>query len=88
MMRSGINTKYGKFEGDIFLYAPKVLQYEGYEIINPTEEQYLEAGYKKIVYTPQPEPEEGYYYTSNIVNIDGIPTQVWEKHKIEENIDE
>ncbi len=76
--------KYAKFENEKLIYAPKVLKLSNeYEIVNPTKEQYLQAGYKEIVYTEQPQ-EDGFYFTSKIVNKNSIPTQEWEKHEIEE----
>ena len=80
--------KYAKFENDKLIYAPKVLKLSnGYEIVNPTKEQHLQAGYKEIVYTEQPQ-EEGFYFTSKIVDKEGIPTQEWERHEIIEEVGE
>ena len=74
---------YAKFENGELIYAPKILKLiDGYEIINPTNAQYLSAGFQQIVRTPQPE-KEGYYYTSSIENINGVPTEVWTEHEIQ-----
>ena len=74
---------YAKFVNGELIYAPKILKLnDGYEIINPTNAQYLSAGFQQIVRTPQPE-REGYYYTSSIENINGVPTEVWTRHEIE-----
>ncbi len=56
---------YGKLDNGELLRAPeKMLQYEykGKHIcaINPTKENYIQAGYKKIVYTDVPEDIETY----------------------------
>lgn len=81
--------KYAKFENEKLIYAPRVLKLtDGYEIVNPTKEQYLQAGYKEIIYTEQPEQEEGFYFTSKIVNRNDIPTQEWERHEIVEELKE
>lgn len=80
--------KYAKFENEKLIYAPKVLKLtDGYEIVNPSKEHYLRAGYKEIIYTEQPQ-EEGFYFTSKIVNKNGIPTQAWERKEIKEIEDE
>lgn len=69
---------YCKFEDGNLIYAPIVLtSLEGKEIVNPTKQQYLDAGYLEIVYTEQPSPIKGYHYVSEIQNIEGVPTQVW-----------
>lgn len=79
--------KYAKFENGKLIFAPKVLKINGYGIINGTREHYLQAGYKEIVYTEQPQQEDGFYFVSKIVNKNGIPTQEWEKCKIINELD-
>ena len=81
-----MNYNYGRFINEKFEYAPRVLIIGDKRIINPTEEHFLQAGYKKIVKTEMP-VKEGYYYTSKIVNKGGIPTQEWEEHEQEKEND-
>lgn len=77
-----MNYNYGRFINEKFEYAPRVLIIDDVRIINPKEEHYLQAGYKKIIKTEMP-VKEGYYYTSKIINNNSIPTQEWKEHKIE-----
>lgn len=63
--------------------APNIIRGEEFTVINPTDEQYEEYGYKLVVETPQPEYEEGYYYTSKWVEEEKEIVKVWEKHEQE-----
>ena len=53
-----MNTKFAKLVDDEIVYAPAHLKTEGGLKVNPSEESYLAAGWKKVVDEP-PEPEEG-----------------------------
>ena len=75
------NYSYGKFENGVFIYAPSIIKKQRYEIINPTEKDYLESGFFKIVETEQPQ-KDGFYYTRSISDVNGVPTVVWKEHII------
>lgn len=53
-----MNLKYAKLADGEIVYAPMSLKAEGGIKVNPTEESYLAAGWKKVVDNP-PEAEEG-----------------------------
>ena len=53
-----METKYGKLVGGEIVFAPASLDTESGKLMNPTEESYLAAGWKKVVEEP-PAPEEG-----------------------------
>ena len=82
-----MNYDYGRFVNDKFEYAPRVLIIGDTRIINPKEEHFLQAGYKKIVKTEMP-VKDGYYYSSKIINDNGIPTMIWEEHEIKKKSEE
>lgn len=83
------NTNYAILNSNTneFEYAADIIIVGNRKITNPSKEHYLRAGYKEIVYTEQPQ-EEGFYFTSKIVNKNGIPTQEWERKEIKEIEDE
>ena len=80
-----MNYNYGRFINEKFEYAPRVLIIGDKRIINPKEEHYLQAGYKKIIKTKMP-VKEGYYYTSKFVDNGDAIVQEWEEHEITEDI--
>ncbi len=53
------------------------------EIINPKKEHYLQAGYVEVLKTAMPQ-KDGYYYTSKIENVNGVPKQIWVENKLGE----
>lgn len=53
--------KYGKLVNGAIKYASTFLRTEEALIINPTKEQYEQAGYKAIAETEMP-IKDGYYY--------------------------
>ena len=79
-------NKYGKIVNEEIEYAPKVLIIDDKRIINPMEEHFVLAGYKKIVKTEMP-VKEGYYYTRKFVDNGDVIIQEWEQHEIEQNED-
>ena len=78
-------NKYGKIANEEIEYAPRVLIIGDKRIINPTEEHYKQAGYKKIIKTETP-VKEGYYYTSKFVDNGDVIVQEWEEHEIVEEL--
>ena len=63
------NYDYGKFINGVLERAPKVLIIGDTKIINPTEEHFIQAGYRKIVKTEMP-VKEGYYYIGTFCTAD------------------
>lgn len=49
---------FGKIENDELVLAGSVIKGKNYLIVNPTDAQYLEKGYKYIVYSDKPEYDE------------------------------
>ena len=56
-----MNRKYGKLKYGAIVYAPNNITTGGHTYPAPTAEQYLAAGWKRIV-DERPEPREGYTY--------------------------
>jgi len=54
-----MNSKYGKLENGKIVYAPESLDSGSGVTLNPSEQTYLQAGWKKVVDLP-PNPEEGH----------------------------
>ena len=76
------NTNYAKIvDGNIVIADEPLKIGTTREIINPKKEHYLQAGYVEVLKTAMPQ-KEGYYYTSTIENVNGVPKQIWEEHKI------
>lgn len=53
-----MNMKFGKLSNGQIEYAPETLAVNGAIKVNPTDESYLAAGWKRVVNNP-PEPEPG-----------------------------
>lgn len=75
-------TKYGKLIDGFLRIAPKRVEYEGKQIINPRPEILLALGYKPIVYTPIPEEIEGYYWVSEWEETETEIVQMWVSYPI------
>ena len=76
------NTNYAKIvDGNVIIAEEPLKIGTTREIINPKKEHYLQAGYLEVVKTAMPQ-KDGYYYTSTIENVNGVPKQIWEEHKI------
>ena len=58
------NRNYGKLVNGAIVYAPKNLLIGGVLYADPTAEQYLAAGWKRIDDT-RPEPSDGYVWVAN-----------------------
>lgn len=65
-----MNTNYGKLEERRFTYAPDALDTERGKLMNPTDADYLAAGWKRVVDTP-PEPEEGMEVKTSSWRVEG-----------------
>ena len=68
----------------VFAELPLKISY-GKDILNPKEEHFIAMGFKKVVRTEKPADTEEFYYTPEVRNINGIPTEVWIEYKIENN---
>ena len=89
-----MNRNYARVDGgNVVFDAPDVVKLrrtvepeeEGGEPIerlfsftNPTAEQYAEAGYLPVVYSPLPEAPEGYHYEDGFEPDEGAIRQVWQ----------
>lgn len=86
--------RFAKLENGVLIYAPPTLQIfmtfppenEDEEPIsglfnvgNPTDQQYLEAGYLPVNYADPPEYPEGYHGEYHWHETDGEIWQVWEQ---------
>lgn len=49
-----------KLENEKLIYAPKELIINGNRVINPTEEMFIEMGYKKLITTEYPNDDKQY----------------------------
>lgn len=54
--------KYAKLINGIIEYAPKKIKHDDSITYNPPVDMILQEGYKPVIETPMPEPQEGYYY--------------------------
>lgn len=53
---------YGKIkDGNLIMFKGDSIRYNGRVYVNPTDEQIKAAGWKEVVESEQPEPQEGYY---------------------------
>ena len=57
-------------------------------IWNASPEQMLSQGWKLVVFTPQPEAPEGYYYSSDWEEYDAEITQTWTLVPLPDDIDD
>lgn len=74
---------YGKLQNGIMTPAPRKIYLDDWVILNPTPEQYLEAGYLKVVYTEPPEIPEGFEAIPEWEEQDGQIVQVWRLEEIQ-----
>lgn len=72
---------YGKLINGQIVPAPNPLHVNRGMVYNPSGYIYESVGYKPIVDTPMPEPEDGteVYYTSRWEEQDGQIVRVWEE---------
>lgn len=73
---------YGYLENGYLRYAPDILRLEEVTIINPTDEQLVDAGYKKIIKTERPPYEEGFSFNSRWEEDEEEVRQVWDKVEV------
>lgn len=68
---------YGKLIGAKMFEAPNILNKNGKQYINPTEELYLEYGYLPLEYTTIPDLMEGYHLVQSWINMGDRLIQKW-----------
>lgn len=79
---------YAKLEGEIMRRAPYMLFIDGLEVWYPTDEQYLEHGYKPVTFTDEPEAPEGYYYEPGWEEQTDAIVQTWTLKEQTDDVDE
>lgn len=79
---------YGYLENETLHRAPNPLNVEDTRVWNPTNEQYETAGYKRVIFTDQPETEPGYHAESGWEERETEIVQVWTIVKDPDDIDE
>lgn len=68
---------YGKLIGAKMFDAPNILNKDGKQYINPSEEMYLEFGYLPLEYTTIPDMKEGYRLVQSWINMEDRLVQKW-----------
>ncbi len=81
--------KFGKLENGVLIYAPKTLTIADKVHYHPSDEMYLEHGFKPIIDTPYPEPNEGdeiKHYVSSWEESGGEIVKVWTESVLSEEV--
>ena len=68
---------YGTLSNGNLIPAPRRIVLGEWQIINPTDEQYAEAGYLPVIHTDPPEAPEGFCPVSGWEEQGGEIVQVW-----------
>lgn len=68
-------------------FKERYIKMNGKIYANPTAEQLKNAGYKPLVLSDMPEDREGYYSVDTYKETDNEIVQVWEEHKILEEVE-
>lgn len=79
---------YGFLENEELHRAPNPLDVEDTRVWNPSDEQYKNAGYKRVIFTDQPDTDEGYHVESGWEERETEIVQVWTIIKDPDDIDE
>lgn len=79
---------YAKLINGTIEFAPKKIKQDESTIYNPPVEMLLQKGYKPIIETPMPEPEEGYYYELSYKDEGEQIVYVWTLVKAEPSAEE
>lgn len=80
--------RYGTLNNSNLTPAPHRIVLNGWQILNPTDEQYSAAGYLPVRYTDAPVAPDGYYPVSGWEEQDGEIVEVWEFVPIPEPTEE
>lgn len=75
---------YGTLQNGTMIPAPRKIVIGDWVILNPTDEQYAEAGYLPVIRTDPPEAPEGFYPVSGWEEQDGSIVQVWHLEEMPE----
>lgn len=70
---------YGKLINTMLVCAPAHIELNGLKIWNPSENQYIDSGWKPIVFTEQPDPEPGFVYVAGWKETSKRITETWTK---------
>lgn len=68
---------YGKLIGAKMFDAPNILNKDGKQYINPSDEMYREFGYLPLEYTTIPDMKEGYHLVQSWIDGNDRLIQVW-----------
>lgn len=68
---------YGKLIGAKMFDAPNVLNKDGKQYINPSDEMYREFGFLPLEYTTIPDMKEGYHLVQSWINGNDRLVQIW-----------
>lgn len=69
---------YAKIINNVLVPAPKIINYDGNTIVNPSEKLLLRIGYLPVTYTDMPtDAPEGQHYESHWEQTDTEIVQVW-----------
>ena len=77
---------YGKLEDNVIIKAPDRISVNGVQIWNAPAELYLSLGWKPVIFTEHPEPEEGYYYKASWHETAKKITQTWTKTELPDEV--
>ena len=72
---------YGKVENGDFVYAPNPAKHKGQIHYNPSVDVLREMGYKPVIDTPPPEPQQGKCYTSHYEEQGEQIVKVWTENE-------
>jgi len=75
---------YAKLDNGQLTLAPTTVIIDGLKVINPKGEQLIELGYKPVVFTEPPTPQEGYGVSCTWEENELEIYQVWEEVELPE----
>jgi len=76
--------RHAKLEKGQIIYSPPGIVIDGMKIINPSAAQLIELGYKPVVFTEPPTPQEGYGVSCAWEENETEIYQVWEEVELPE----
>ena len=74
---------FGKLVDGFLQMAPNSIVVGDYRIVNPSANQYREAGFLPVVFTESPAVEDGYYLESSWVQEESQIKRIWTKKTAE-----
>lgn len=60
----------------------EILKVDGKQVINPRDDDYLRAGYKKVIESDKPEIEDGYFLQTKYVVVNDKIVAVYSAQKV------